>query len=241
MRKTVLMSAALLGLVAGPVFAQPATPGGSTAAAPGTTGPGSTGLVPGTELGSTGGAAASPSGGGSMTGMRPMRGQQSYGASSQHQAVPGRLSHGTRASVPGRSAAPATQSQDAGVDVPRSGDYRGGVGSPSSASASNITAGDTRSEIAPRLPDPNAGGNSPRAYLAAAQRALAANRTGAAQEALERAETRLLSRSTDPSMANTPDSAPIVESIGAARRALASRDMAGARSAISAALAGAGS
>lgn len=137
--------------------------------------------------------------------------------------------------------APASAAGDSGMDAPRTGDYRGGAGSPSSTKASNITAGDTRSEIAPRLPNPDAGGNSPQAYLAAAQRALASNRTGAAQEALERAETRLLSRSTDPSMANMPDTSSSVQAIGAARRALAARDTASARSAISAAMSGLGS
>jgi hypothetical protein len=247
MRKVLLMSAALFGLSAGPLLAQPATPGGSTEAMPGTTGPGSTGMVPGTAAApnpggiSMGGAGMSGGTGTGMTGMRAMRGQprQAVGV---RRSTPNVRPAMTRAST-GRGTgrrAPASVAQDNGVDVPRTGDYRGGVGSPSSSAASNITAADTRSEMAPRLPDPNAGSNSPQAYLAAAQRALASNRTGAAQEALERAETRLLSRSTDPSMANMPDPSASVQAIGAARRALASRDTAAARSAISAAISGMG-
>ena len=225
MRNTLLVTVAILGLASGPLLAQPATPGGSTAGVPGTAG-----------VGSPAGSPAPDSMPGGMNGMRPMRGQT-------------RLPAGTRAAAPAAMkgkptrgatghAAPASMAQDRGVAVPGTGDYRGGAGSPFSANASNITGQDTRSEMAPRLPDPAAANNSPQAYLAAAQRALASNRTGAAQEALERAETRLLSRSTDPSMAGTPDPAPMVQQIGAARRALAARDMAGARSAISAAMAG---
>ena len=116
--------------------------------------------------------------------------------------------------------------------------YRGGAGSPLSNQASNTTAANTRSEIAPRLPDPNAASNSPQAFLAAAQRALNQGRTGAAQEALERAETRVLSRSTDASLAGQPDDAAMVRHISEARRALASRNTAGAKAAIGMAMAG---
>lgn len=254
--RVLLMSAALFALPAGPLLAQPATPGGSTAAMPGTTGPGSTGMVPGTTTApdtgsSAGGGMSNTMGGGSMgggtgtgtgmTGMRAMRGQPRQAVGMQHSTPNARPS----ATYPGMArggarGTPASATRDNGVDAPRTGDYRGGVGSPSSSTASNITAADTRSEMAPRLPDPNAGSNSPRAYLVAAQRALASNRTGAAQEALERAETRLLSRSTDPSMANTPDASSSVQAIGDARRALASRDNAAARSAITAAMNGMG-
>ena len=206
MRKSLLMSAATLCLVAGPVVAQtaPAAP----PAAPDTAVP----AMPG------------------MTGMRPMRGQQRQ-AVGMHRANP------VSAKPGGVRRFPASQAQDAGIDAPRTGDYRGGAGSPSSTQASNIDRQNTRSEIAPRLPDPG-DANTPQALLQAAQRALASNRTGAAQEALERAETRVLTRSTDPSAAGTPDSGSMVQSIGAARRALAARDIPGARAAISAALAG---
>jgi len=123
-----------------------------------------------------------------------------------------------------------------GMGMSRGHEYRGGAGSPSSTRASNIDQGDTRSGIAPRLPDPAAAASTPEGYLAAAQRALASGKTGAAQEALERAETRVLSRSTEPSMAASPADMPMVQQIGAARRALAGRDMAAAKAAISAAM-----
>ena len=215
MRKLLLMSAATLGLAAGPVVAQtaPATPPVMSAAAPD--------AAPATR---------------GMTGMRPLRGQQREavgmhaGGTHQATAVPVKPGSAHRA--------PASQAQDAGIDAPRTGDYRGGTGSPSSTQASNIGRQDTRSDIAPRLPDPGAAASTPQALLQAAQRALASNRTGAAQEALERAETRVLTRSTDPGAAGTPDQGSMVQSIGAARRALAARDVPGARAAISAALAG---
>ena len=172
-----------------------------------------------------------------MTGMRPMRGQnraQAHGAGGQmHHG--GQMNHGGKMQH-GRGMTPA--SADTEADAPRSGEYRGGAGSPLSNTASNTGAANTRSEIAPRFPDPGSASNTPQAYLAAAQRALASGRTGAAQEALERAETRLLSRSTEPSMASSPDSAPMVMQIGNARRALSARDTAGARAAINAAMAG---
>ena len=67
--------------------------------------------------------------------------------------------------------------------------------SPASSSATNISAGTTRSAVAPRLPGP-ASDTSADQYLNHAQSALRRGHTGEAQEALERAETRLLDRST---------------------------------------------
>ncbi len=159
-----------------------------------------------------------------MSGMRPMRGQMHQGAMAGN--------HGRMMSHQGMA-------EDAGDTVAAMSpgrEYRGGAGSPRSNRASNITTGDTRSDIAPRLPDPAAAASTPEGYLAAAQRSLNAGKTGAAQEALERAETRLLSRSTDPSMAASPADMPMVRQIGEARRALAGRDMAAAKAAISAAM-----
>ena len=98
---------------------------------------------------------------------------------------------------------------------------------PLSDKASNATAGDTRSLIAPRLPTPAAGDDSsPRAFLESAQRALVLGRTGEAQEALERAESRLLDRSVAPSRADVPSAQPVVAAVGDARRALAAGDRA---------------
>jgi hypothetical protein len=106
-----------------------------------------------------------------------------------------------------------------------------GTGSslPFSSRASNIDAYDTRSEIAPRLPTPAVGDdNSPRAFLLAARGALETRRTGEAQEALERAESRMLTRSVAPANADAPDYNPIIHDVGSARRALAAGDYADA-------------
>lgn len=124
---------------------------------------------------------------------------------------------------------------DDGTAPPTSA-YRGGASVPLSERASNIGPGTTRSEIAPRLPNPDAASNSPEALLRAAQRSLSQNRTGAAQQALEMAETRILSRTVEPANANTPDPAAMVQHIGEARRALGAGDRAGAQAAIAAAL-----
>ncbi len=214
MGKFLLVSAATLGLAAGPALAQTSPAAPSTP--PPVAGSGTPDATPG------------------MTGMRPLRGQQRQ-AVGMHRATPASTKPDKAGSA---HRAPASQAQDAGVDAPRTGDYRGGAGSPSSTQASNIDRKDTRSDIAPRLPDPGAAANTPQDLLQVAQRALASNHTGAAQEALERAETRVLTRSTDPSAAGAPDSGSMVQSIGAARRALATRDIPGARAAIAAALAG---
>ncbi|MDT7953269.1 MAG: hypothetical protein RQ966_17330 [Acetobacteraceae bacterium] len=113
--------------------------------------------------------------------------------------------------------------------VPPTSAYEGGAGSPFSRNASNIDRADTNSEIAPRLPSPDANGDDPRAFLQAAARALRNNQTGAAQEALERAETRVLTRSTDPALANRPDTQMMARGISDAREALGHRDPSRAR------------
>ena len=112
-------------------------------------------------------------------------------------------------------------------------EYQGGVGSPFSNRASNIDgSGQLTSEIAPRLPSPEAGGDDAHGAADGGRPgALARNQTGAAQEALERAETRVLTRSTEPALANQSRHAgdgprPSAE----ARMALGKRDTAtGAR------------
>jgi hypothetical protein len=104
---------------------------------------------------------------------------------------------------------------------------------PVDAPASNIAPADTRSAIAPALPAPPvAADSSPVMFLEAARTALNAGRTGETQEALERAEARLLSRAVDQADADRPDTQRVVYDIGAARRALAVRDRAGAARAI---------
>ncbi len=104
---------------------------------------------------------------------------------------------------------------------------------PLSDKASNATAGDTRSVIAPRLPTPGVGEDStPRQFLEAAQRALTLGRTGEAQEALERAESRLLDRTVAPSRAGQPSQQPVISQVADARRALAAGDRAQAQQVI---------
>ncbi|HEX4261152.1 MAG TPA: hypothetical protein VHY76_08615 [Acetobacteraceae bacterium] len=96
---------------------------------------------------------------------------------------------------------------------------------PTSGQASNIDSADTRSPIAPRLPTPRVGADAPfRAYLVSARDALASGQTGEAQEAMERAETRLLDRSVAPSRAADPITGPAIARLGEARRALAAGD-----------------
>lgn len=108
---------------------------------------------------------------------------------------------------------------------------------PLSNQSSNITPGDTRSTIAPRLPSPVISENAPpAAFLQAARAALAAGQTGAAQEALERAETRTLDRAVRPSRANAPSCQPLVSQIAEARGALSTGDRARAIQIIDAAL-----
>jgi hypothetical protein len=96
---------------------------------------------------------------------------------------------------------------------------------PMSTKASNIVPEDTTLATAPALPDSSAGADaSPLVYLRAARRALAANRTGEAQQSLEMAETRALTRVVTPEMANMPDPNPEVTRIRNALHALGAGD-----------------
>jgi hypothetical protein len=114
-----------------------------------------------------------------------------------------------------------------------------GLSEPASTQASNIDPSDTRSAIAPRLPGSERPGTETTATeeLSRAQRALSEHRTGAAQEALERAETRLLDRSTPQGMTDMPSVNPMTQTIAQARQALGRHDLAGAQSLISRAMA----
>ncbi|HET6308694.1 MAG TPA: hypothetical protein VFG12_16005, partial [Rhodopila sp.] len=97
--------------------------------------------------------------------------------------------------------------------------------SPMSSSPSNIAPQDTQSTIAPALPSPNLPeGSRPSDALRAAQGALAAGRTGEAQEALEMAETRMLDRSVALGQTNNPSDNPTVQQITQALQALAAHD-----------------
>jgi hypothetical protein len=111
---------------------------------------------------------------------------------------------------------------------------------PTSNNASNINRTDTRSPIAPRLPAPGlAEGSTPSQFLNAAKGALRTNRTGEAQEAIERAETRLLDRSTAQG-ADPLSTSPLVAQLGQARGALAAGDRARAMQIIDTVLASMG-
>ena len=252
MRKILLASATLLSLSVAGAYAQNTTTSGQYPAAPGASSQGvnttnslppgagnGTFARPGSNLGTTAyGAppmAAMPSDGSvPMATVPAQRNGRMTRAERRAAARDARMQQDSGVYTEG-GRAPADAYTDAG-QVPPTSAYRGGAGSPSSTVASNTSSGNARSIIAPRLPDPAAANNSPQAYLAAAQRALASGRTGAAQEALERAETRVLARSTDPSVASMPDDSALVANIGAARRALGARDMAGARAAVDMAL-----
>lgn len=148
---------------------------------------------------------------------------------------------GAHRKVRRRAAVAATTTATDGVtpdgEAPPTSAYRGGASVPLSQRATNNSTQAGRTEIAPRLPDPQAGSNSPEALLRAAQRSLSQNKTGAAQQALEMAETRVLSRTTEPSMAGAPDTAAMTQRIGEARRALGAGDRTAAQAAITAALA----
>ncbi len=100
-----------------------------------------------------------------------------------------------------------------------------GMSMPMGSNASNINSGDTKSPIAPNLPSPQLGENaSAQDYLVAARNALAAGRTGEAQQAMEEAQTRLLDRSVPLFQTNTPSQNPVVGQISQALQALAGGD-----------------
>jgi hypothetical protein len=80
------------------------------------------------------------------------------------------------------------------------------------------------------------GESSPEYYLQAAQDALARRQRMVARDALEHAETRLLDRSVNPSMARQADTSPRVQQIAEARRAIDRGDMTTARQLISQAM-----
>ena len=96
---------------------------------------------------------------------------------------------------------------------------------PSSGAASNIAAGDTHTEWSPQLPAPPVSENAPpSAFIAAALRAVAAGRTGEAQEAIERAESRALTRAVAISKAGDASQQPLVLTLTKARQALGAGD-----------------
>jgi hypothetical protein len=102
-----------------------------------------------------------------------------------------------------------------------------GMSLPRSDAASNLDAATTHSDLATNLPAP-AAADDVRSLLMAARRALSAGRTGEAQDALERAETRALDRSVVVGTQNEPAGGPVIAGIGRARSALAAGNMAAA-------------
>jgi hypothetical protein len=119
--------------------------------------------------------------------------------------------------------------------VPPTSAYQGGVGSPLSTQATDLTPS-SHEIIGSRLPMPPTKGDTPKDLLAAARTALDKGQTGAAQQALEMAETRVLSRTTAPSQANEPDQQKMVDNIAQARIALGKHDLRAAKQAITLAL-----
>ncbi|MGE0419502.1 MAG: hypothetical protein AB7O80_22075 [Acetobacteraceae bacterium] len=109
---------------------------------------------------------------------------------------------------------------------------------PFSTQASNIADSANKPEVAPSLPMPDLGPNAPpSAFLQAAQGALAAGRTGEAQQALEMAQTRLLDRSVPLFQTNKPSDHPAVREISQALQALGAGDRAASAQHIQSALA----
>ncbi len=108
---------------------------------------------------------------------------------------------------------------------------------PASLKASNIVPADTRSDVAPSLPIPPVqSSDPPAAFLWAARRAVQAGRSGEAQEALERAETRLLDRVPSTFAVSLLDNQRAVLAICTARRTLAAHDVPATVASIDAAL-----
>lgn len=246
MRKTLLMSAALFGVaVAAPAFAQTTSPMQSTQTPPssqsGQQAPQPANSMPagaagqgGTRLNQTGGS-------------QTYQGNVSTGAPTNTGATPSQYGtpagQSTTSGSTGTSESGTASTQHEGTAHHRRHDHTGttamgtrpghepGVGEsePSSTRASNINRRDTHSDVAPRLPTPRGGENaSPDTYLRDAQRALGQHRTGAAQEALERAETAFLNNPSNPAEPGGAVSNPQQQATEQARQALGRGDTAGA-------------
>ncbi len=100
---------------------------------------------------------------------------------------------------------------------------------PSSTMPSNVGPGSTHTLWSPQLPTPPVSEDSPpSAFIQAAETAIAAGRLGEAQEAIERAESRVLNRSVRPSKAGEASQQALVQQLSEARQALARGDRAGA-------------
>ncbi len=99
------------------------------------------------------------------------------------------------------------------------------IAAPALAVAQNAASSADEGRVVVRLPDPGVADDAPpSAFLAAARQAIAAGRRGAAMEAIERAESRLLVRSVRPSRAGVPSEQGLVRLLAEARTALARGD-----------------
>jgi hypothetical protein len=98
---------------------------------------------------------------------------------------------------------------------------------PRSDNAGNLNAATTHSDLAPNLPAP-VGPETVRDLLLTARQDLMTHQTGAAQEALERAETRALDRDITPGTQHIPDQSPLIAGIAQARDALGNNNINGA-------------
>ncbi len=122
------------------------------------------------------------------------------------------------------------------MDGARAGNVIGtGMSLPRSDAASNLDQQTTRSELAPALPAPSATDDI-QSLLLDARHALQTGQTGAAQEALERAETRALDRSVPQGDERVVAADPLTAATNQARAALAAGDAAGAIRVIDSAL-----
>ncbi len=122
------------------------------------------------------------------------------------------------------------------ADGARPGNVIGtGQSLPRSDQAGNINGATTHSELAPNLPAP-ASSDDLQSLLLDARTSLQAGRTGEAQEALERAESRALDRSVPAGSERAPAADPLVAGISAALQALGGGDSAGAIARIGAVL-----
>jgi hypothetical protein len=107
------------------------------------------------------------------------------------------------------------------------------------AMAQTAPPADARPMIAPALPNPMVGPDAgPQELLTAARTSLAAGHTGAAQQALEMAETRVLDRSVPQGQGDTPSDSARVAQIRDALKALGHGDRHHAMELIDQALAG---
>ncbi len=125
------------------------------------------------------------------------------------------------------AAQPYPSSPQTGDGARPGNDIGTGMSLPRSNKAGNLNAATTNSDLAPNLPAP-VGVDSVHDLLVTARQALAANQTGAAQEALERAESRALDRDITPGTERIPDQNPQVAAIAQARDALANNNLQGA-------------